>query len=399
MRTYLVREHIAFKRGQDSKRALKVGSYENPIKIHYIDEEWVEDGPLIDHPDLLSALESGEEESWYESLGPEEVRELLGNWPAGVHEYLFYDEGMGFSPIHYLNGHVVEYEGEIYVLPESDLSESLSFTRDQNTKRGLQVGSYRPLKDGERIKILDRIYVYWPKGYRWADMNSDYTSEWVTEEDIRRRNLDSDKLNISLSAGDILQYDEETNNFYQKGRIGMTNIGEFIKSHPELWIRIQDIKESTQFKRTGDSKKSLGVGRWAEIQERFDLIKEYDTDIKIMSIGTFISRFILPELGYKIDSRAMNDQDVIPLRSYGAGVPSKSLILLKNPKNPAGNNWSLKIMGDIGNPHIYAEITVSRDNPPSKFNLGTPDDAHELIQKLDIAIKDTFKDEENYENI
>jgi hypothetical protein len=171
-------ENVNFQRGLDSKEALKVGRYANPIILAGIDEEYYEeyyeedneiDG-LINRPDLW-ARAGIDLNTWQEALEVDEVKQLLNNWEREVNQFMGAwvkedpnDEDWDWWGIKDLEGEVVEYQGEIYEIPEKGkgdpktgkIQEGMDFKRGMDSIEALGVGMFNTKHPGDII--IGKLY-------------------------------------------------------------------------------------------------------------------------------------------------------------------------------------------------------------------------------------------------
>jgi hypothetical protein len=165
---YPLNENLNFKRGLDSKEALKVGRYANPIELNTIEDEWfdTEDGDmgkLIDHPDRWARVQTGDVNSWHENMEISNIINILSNWPDGVNQFMgaWIKENPGdewdWVHIKDLEGEVVEYQGELYDIPVTGpwnketgrIDEAVQFKRGVGSKESMDIGLFKEKNPGD----------------------------------------------------------------------------------------------------------------------------------------------------------------------------------------------------------------------------------------------------------
>lgn len=131
------------------------------------------------------------------------------------------------------------------------ISENIEFRRGQETKRALALGNSRPFKDGDKIKLLEPIYVYWPDGYddiQQASKGRD--AIFMSDKDLIENNMTPDSKNVFArkdNIDDVLVYNKEKKGFetllLEKGiwvnaGWGVSPIADFLLKRPYMFKRL-----------------------------------------------------------------------------------------------------------------------------------------------------------------
>jgi len=126
-----VAESLNFERGQDPKTSMGIGKAANPIKIHSMEEEEWEGGRVSS----LEDVEKANDNTWSSPIDdPFEVHFILDNWEEEIDPfYQFwarYGEDMEAEYLHpqELEGEFVDYQGQVYQIPETNLFKKISDT-------------------------------------------------------------------------------------------------------------------------------------------------------------------------------------------------------------------------------------------------------------------------------
>jgi len=131
MKARFVYERLDFERGQDPKTSMGIGKAANPIKIHSMEEEEWEGGRVSS----LEDVEKANDNTWSSPIDdPFEVHFILDNWEEEIDPfYQFwarYGEDMEAEYLHpqELEGEFVDYQGQVYQIPETNLFKKISDT-------------------------------------------------------------------------------------------------------------------------------------------------------------------------------------------------------------------------------------------------------------------------------
>ena len=184
MRAQLINENIEFKRGIGSKEALSVGKAGNPLIIANFQEEFTDDGPILQASDLP---EDGN--SWDNEVESDEAHHILANWKEYAHKYHSAlvmradndDDELEHALAPELEGEYVQYEGKTYYIPETGMmAESVNFKRNRNTRKSLKVGEHRPFEIGDSFEVLKDLIWQDQPGGEWKESDSDLNKNIIT---------------------------------------------------------------------------------------------------------------------------------------------------------------------------------------------------------------------------
>lgn len=132
MKARFVYESLYFERGQDPKTSMRIGKAANALKIFSVDKEMWDGGVVYD---INSLPKEHQANTWDEPMYDEaEIHHLLDNWEEEIgKEYTFWVEVNGegpeaaeYRPPNELEGNFVEFQGEVYQIPETDLFKNAS---------------------------------------------------------------------------------------------------------------------------------------------------------------------------------------------------------------------------------------------------------------------------------
>lgn len=116
-------ESVNFQRGQDPKSAMEIGKAANPFVIEYAERE-VDDEGYITGP----LPEDHNQNTWFDSADHVEIQDVLENWKDLVDGSWYFhgymkdnpegEDGMEMFHAPEFNDEYVEYDGELYYIPD-----------------------------------------------------------------------------------------------------------------------------------------------------------------------------------------------------------------------------------------------------------------------------------------
>ena len=136
MKAQFVYESLNFERGQDPKTSMGIGKVANPIKIISVEEEQYEGGRVMS----LDDVEKANENTWGNLIEDEmEIHYLLDNWEDQIDAFYgfwventdpenSFDNEQEYLHPSELEEEFVEYQGQTYKIPKTDIFKKISDT-------------------------------------------------------------------------------------------------------------------------------------------------------------------------------------------------------------------------------------------------------------------------------
>jgi len=272
----LIKEHIGFKRGKDTKEAIGIGKGRVPYLIEFdklakqygfqefeIPEELIESHPHLNFVAFYKNKRG-------KTIEVYTIPQARIDFPYAQVYYNHKERNIRtWTPDYWEK--VVKYGEEMplrgfeNLLPAKGLEESMEFKRDKNSKKGLNLGENRIIKapfDWDNIAEGNYVATFYAKdffekslikiikkeGEAWVQRISYWTSGDVFKKNVMTKDLIEDTA---------LEKAEDWENRTKLSEIQKTD------NHPELF-------ESLNFERTGNSKKGLKVGEFRTYEAPFD---------------------------------------------------------------------------------------------------------------------------------